>query len=77
MMDSVDNKHKDNLEIRKTKAFFLGFIVGIIPFMILLSIISLKFGGIEYIPILFKNTISIAALVTSVINSFILKNMVN
>lgn len=78
MIDNKDFRHKDNLiEFKKSKFFLIGFIVGIIPFMLILGIMILKQGGIEHIPSIFRNTLIIAGIITSLLNSFILKNMVS
>lgn len=72
------NKEYDNSGIIKrnqTKYQFIGFIVGITPFILLLGIISLKEGGMEFIPSILKNTLILAGIITAIINSFTLKNM--
>lgn len=78
MIDNKDFRHKDNfIELKKSKYFLIGFIVGITPFILILSIMILKQGGIEHIPSIFRNTLIIAGIITSIINSFVLKNMVS
>lgn len=58
----------NDIEILKNKYFFIGFIVGIIPFLILLTIISVnKFSY------LFKITLIITALITAFVNGSILR----
>lgn len=72
------NKECDNNEIiriNQSRFLFIGFIVGIVPFILLLGIISIKEGGIEFIPSLLRDVIVLAGIVTAVINSFALKNM--
>ena len=72
------NKEYNNDEIicvNKTKVLFIGFIVGIIPFLIVLGLISIKEGGFEYMPSIFRNTLIIAAIITALINAVVLKNM--
>lgn len=68
-------KYNKEYDINKTKILFLGFIIGITPFLIILGLVSIMEGGIEYLPSVFKNIIIIAGLITSIINSVILKNM--
>ena len=68
-------KYNKEYDINKTKILFLGFIIGITPFLIILGLVSIIEGGIEYLPSIFKNIIIIAGLITSIINSFTLKNM--
>lgn len=63
-------------ELNKTKYMFLGFIVGIMPFVIIMSILSLKEGGIEFIPAILKETLLISGILTASINSFVLKNKI-
>ena len=63
------------IKINKTKFQFIGFIVGIVPFLIMLGIISIKQGGTQFIPSIFRDTLIIAGLITAIINSIILKNM--
>ena len=58
----------NNIDILKNKYFFIGFIVGIIPFMILLIILSgyKNFNSYKYV-------IIIISLITALINGYILK----
>lgn len=58
----------NNIDILKNKYFFIGFIVGIIPFIILLIILSeyKNFNSYKYV-------IIITSLITSLINGYILK----
>lgn len=58
----------NNIEIMKNKYFFIGFIVGIIPFVILLTMLS-----IDRFPNIFKATLIIVALITATINGYILR----
>lgn len=58
----------NNIEIMKNKYFFIGFIVGIIPFVILLTMLS-----INRFPNIFKATLIIVALITVTINGYILR----
>lgn len=63
------------IESNKTKFLFIGFIVGISPYIILIFFIALKEGGFEYIPTILKETLIIAGIITASINSMILKRM--
>lgn len=58
----------NNIEIMKNKYFFIGFIVGIIPFVILLTMLS-----INRFPNIFKAALIIVALITATINGYILR----
>ncbi|MCX4249201.1 MAG: hypothetical protein OSJ65_05510 [Bacilli bacterium] len=64
------------IRINKTKYLFIGFIVGIIPFILLISILSLKEGGIKFIPSILRDTIIIFGIITACINSITLKNRI-
>lgn len=64
-----------NVELNKSKFLLIGFVIGIIPFIVLILSISIVKGGIEFIPSLFKNTIIIFGLITSLSNAFIFKHM--
>lgn len=62
----------NNFEILKTKYFFIGLIVGIFPFLILLLILN------QYsISNIYKMTIIIISIVVSIMNGYILKHNVN
>lgn len=69
----IDNKEKQNINIGKYLLF--GFIIGISPFIIIILISSNVSGSIEVIPKIFKNTIIIFGIITSLINAFVFKNM--
>lgn len=69
----IDNKEKQNINIGKYLLF--GLIIGISPFIIIILISSNVSGSIEAIPKIFKNTIIIFGIVTSLINAFVFKNM--
>lgn len=73
----MDNKdyNKEIIENNKNKFLFIGFITGIIPFIIFIGIISIYEGGLSFIPTLFRNTIIIMGLITSVINALALRNL--
>lgn len=66
---------QQNVEFNKSKYLLAGFMIGIIPFIMLVLGISILKGGIEYIPTLFKNTIIIFGLFISLSNAFIFKHM--
>ncbi|MCH5167238.1 MAG: hypothetical protein J1F35_05020 [Erysipelotrichales bacterium] len=68
-------KYNREYDINKTKISFFGFIIGIAPFLIVLGVIGNLEGEFEYIPSLFKETLIIAALLTALLNSVILKKM--
>ena len=73
----IDNKDEDNnlLHINKNKLTFLGFITGLLPYILIMGIISLNAGGTKYIPTLYRTTLVTMGLVTAVINSIVLRNM--
>lgn len=72
----MNNKElQQNVELNKNKYLLIGFIVGIIPFIILVLIISIIKGETEGIPTLLKNTIIIFGLIVSISNAFIFRNM--
>lgn len=75
----IDNKDLDNniVKIKKSKFAFLGFIVGITPFILIISLISFHEGGIKYIPNVLKNTIVYAGIITSIINSIVLRKLLS
>jgi len=74
MKYNKDNTQRTFYNLFNTKIMFIGFITGIIPFIILLSILTIQFNNI---PNLFMNTIVIAGIVTSISNSFILIKLFN
>lgn len=69
----IDNKEKQN--INKSKYLLIGFIIGIIPFIAIILLSSNLSGSIDDIPKVFKNTIIIFGILTSLINAFVFKNM--
>lgn len=74
----MNNKElQQKIELNKGKYFLIGFILGIIPFLFLILGLALIKGGIEYIPNIFKNTIIILGLITSIANAFIFKIMIS
>ena len=68
-----DNKEKENFN--KSKYLLMGFIIGIIPFIIIMLICSNVSGSIDTMPKIFKNTIIILGIITSITNAFIFKTM--
>jgi hypothetical protein len=66
---------KQIININKNKYLFIGFIIGIIPFILVLTICSIVSGNIREIPLVFRNTIIIFGLLTSISNAFIFKSM--
>lgn len=75
MKYNKDYTKEELINLNKTRLLFLGFLVGIIPFIVLLAIMSIHEGGINYLPSILKNTLIIAGLVTASINSIALKKM--
>lgn len=75
MKDNKDYTKEELIKLNKTRLLFLGFLIGIIPFILLLTIISIHEGGIKYLPSVLKNTLIIAGLITASINSFNFKRM--
>ncbi|HOB25876.1 MAG TPA: hypothetical protein PLB45_01185 [Bacilli bacterium] len=65
----------NNIENSKSKYAFTGFLVGIIPFFILVIIIYLAKVNIQDIDEGFKSILSIGAIITSLLNAVILSNM--
>lgn len=58
----------NNIEILKNKYFFIGFIIGIIPFLILIAILT-NYPYTEK----YKTMIVILSIITSLINGYILR----
>lgn len=75
MKDNKDYTKEELIKLNKTRLLFLGFLIGIVPFILLLTIISIHEGGIKYLPSVLKNTLIIAGLITASINSFNFKRM--
>ena len=63
------------IRVNQTKYQFIGFIIGFIPFLIILGILSIKEGGTQMIPSIFRDTLIIASIITAFINSIVLKKM--
>lgn len=70
-------KYNREYDINKTKIAFIGFIIGIAPFLIILGVIGNLDSDFEYMPSLFKETLIVSALITALINSVILNKMYN
>lgn len=68
------NKDRTQRNTFNSHIMFIGFMTGIIPFIVLLSILAISFDNI---PNLFTNTISIAGIITAISNSFILQKLYN
>lgn len=75
MKYNKDYTKEELINLNKTRLLFLGFLIGIIPFIILLVIMSIHEGGINYLPSVLKNTLIISGLITACINSITLKKM--
>ena len=71
----IDSRDKQNINM--SKYLLIGFIIGIIPFIVIILISSNISGSIDNIPKIFKNTIIIFGIVISLINAFIFKNMMS
>ena len=69
----IDSRDKQNINMNKY--LLIGFIIGIMPFIVLILISSNMSGSIDNIPKIFKNTIIIFGIATSLINAFIFKKM--
>ena len=69
----IDSRDKQNINM--SKYLLIGFIIGIIPFIVIILISSNISGSIDSIPKIFKNTIIIFGIAISLINAFIFKNM--
>lgn len=67
----------NQINTNKSKYLLLGFIVGIIPFILLISILSLKEGGIEFVPSILRDTLLISGIITSIINSIVLNKRIS
>ena len=73
------NKEFTQEEIIKelqNKYLFIGFIVGIAPFVLLISLIALKEGGIEFIPTILRNILLLSGTLTAIINSIALRQII-
>ncbi len=66
---------KKIIENNKTKFLFIGFIIGIIPFIIFISIISIYEGGLSFVPSIFRNTIIIAGIITAFLNAILIQKI--
>lgn len=75
MKDNKDYTKINTIKLNTTRLLFIGFIVGIIPFMLLITIISIHEGGLKFIPTVLKNTLVISGLITACINSLSFKKM--
>ncbi len=75
MKYNKDYTNEELIKLKKTRLLFLGFIIGIIPFILLITIISIHEGGMKYVPSVLKNTLVIAGLITASINSLTLQKM--
>ena len=77
MKDSNNDLKQDvnNLNTYKTKYFFIGFIIGIIPYIILIIVTNnfMKLPNLIYL----KKVLIIIGICTAFINAFILQNKVN
>ena len=71
----IDSRDKQNINM--SKYLLIGFIIGIIPFIVIILISSNISGSIDNIPKIFKNTIIIFGIVISLINAFIFNNMMS
>ena len=74
MKDNKDYNTDELLKVNETKVLFIGFIAGILPFLIILGVISMRLDGI---PSIMKNTLIIAGILTACINSIALKKVYN
>lgn len=75
MKYNKDYTKEELINLNKTRLLFLGFLIGIIPYIILLTIMAIHEGGINYLPSILKNTLVIAGLSTACINSLAFKKM--
>ncbi len=71
-MDSNYDKEIKNIKRYKIKYFFIGFIVGIIPYSIIILIISNNNINIDNI---IRSMIAIVSISTGFINAIILSNV--
>lgn len=76
MKYNKDYTNEELIKLKKTRLLFLGFIIGIIPFILLITIISIHEGGMKYVPSVLKNTLVIAGLITASINSLTLQKCI-
>lgn len=75
MKHNRDYTKEELINLNKTRLMFVGFLIGIIPFILLLTVMSIHEGGINYLPNTLKSTLIIAGLITACINSITLKKM--
>ena len=75
-MDNKDMQNKKSFISRKRNAyFFIGFLVGIIPFGVLILILSAS-KNMYASTQLFQNTLLVIGILASIANAFILRNRI-
>ena len=75
-MDNKELQDKKSFISRKRSTyFFIGFLVGIIPFGVLILLISMS-KNMYASTQLFKNTLLIVGIVAAIANAFILRNRI-
>lgn len=77
MKYNKENTNEEIIKINEVKYLFIGFIVGIVPFILLITALSIKEGGIEFIPSILRNTILSAGIIVSLINAVMLKYIIS
>lgn len=73
--NNLDNQRQLN-NFLQSKYFFLGFITGFIPFLVIMILEITIHKGIENTPALYKEFIPFIAIIISILNATILSHQV-
>lgn len=66
----------NQINTNRSKYLFTGFIVGILPFILIISILSFKEGGIEFVPSILRDTLLLFGILTAIVNSIALNKLI-
>lgn len=73
-MKNINKNNQQEIIHYRTKFFFIGFIVGIIPYLIMILIFS-QFNKFQQL-VNFKETIVVIGIITSLCNGLILQHKI-